>query len=168
MTKLQNNRASLSPNRSLPPPPHRLVASFARCGRSPRREIGGEAAARGVARERTFETLTWRCVYVCVCVCTSMAPRAQKMQRPEKTASIRTRVAPNHASYVRHASKILGRIKNACFRLVCRPSRTPLIYIRAWLSRVEAPTRAATLSHANTHTYKCERARRMASARIRI
>jgi len=46
----------------------------------------------------------------------------------EKTAYIRTRVAPNHASYVRHASKIVGWIKNACFRLVCGPSCTPLIY----------------------------------------
>lgn len=63
--------------------------------------------------------------------------------------SIRTRVAPNHASYVRHASKILGWIKNACFRLVCGPSRTPLIYTCLPVACKGAHTR----THTHEHTF---------------
>lgn len=76
------------------------------------------------------------------------------MQRPEekrKREKWRTRVASNHASYVRHASKILGWIKNACFRLVCGPLRTPLIYRCLPVANERAPTRESCAR--NTHTY---------------
>lgn len=82
------------------------------------------------------------------------------MTGKKKTACIRTRVAPNHASYVRHASKILGWIKNACFRLVCGPSRTPLIYTCLPVACKDTHTR----------THVCARVNmvRMASTRICI
>lgn len=73
----------------------------------------------------------------------------RKCNDRKKTAYIRTRVAPNHASYVRHASKILGWIKNACFRLVCGPSSTPLIYTCLPVACKGTHTRA------HVHTWIC-------------
>lgn len=94
-------------------------------------------------QQRPFKT--WRCTYVY-----EYMPRAYRKCNDRKKKSIRTRVAPNHASYVRHASKILGWIKNACFRLVCGPSRTPLIYTCLPVACKGAHT--STPTHTYEHT----------------